>query len=256
MSRLSDLVADLRLGLAFYTRLPLGHPPLDSGALARGLWTGPIVGGLVGLLGAGAYGIGDALGLPPWLTAAFAVAAILAVTGCLHEDGLADTVDGFGGGATRERKLEIMRDSRIGTYGVCALALSLLLRVGAIASLAEPVLVLSALVAAHAASRAAIPAFMMFVPPARTDGLSAGAGRPSGSCVATAIVLGVIALGGGLGPSTGLIAFALVGLAGGAMAWLCRRQIGGQTGDVLGALQQTNEILVLATVVATVGANL
>ena len=255
MSRLSDLVADLRMGLAFYTRLPLGLPPLEGGGLARGLWTGPIAGALVGLLGACAYRIGDALGLPTWLAATFAVVTTLVVTGCLHEDGLADTVDGFGGGATRERKLEIMRDSRIGTYGVCALIVSLLLRVGAIASLTEPILVLSALIAAHAASRAAIPPFMMFVPPARTDGLSARAGRLSGLCVAMAVVLGAIALGAGLGPSVGMTALVLVGLASGAIAWLCLRQIGGQTGDVLGALQQTNEILVLVTAAAMAGAS-
>lgn len=255
MSRLSDLVADLRMGLAFYTRLPLGLPPLEGGGLARGLWTGPIAGALVGLLGALAYGTGDGLGLPPLLAATFAVVTTLVVTGCLHEDGLADAVDGFGGGATRERKLEIMRDSRIGTYGVAALVVSLLLRVGAIASLAEPMLVFSALVAAHAASRAAIPAFMVFVPPARTDGLSAGAGRPSGIGVATAIILGALALGAGLGSSIGVIALVLVGMAGGAMAWFCRRQIGGQTGDVLGALQQTNEILVLVTAAAMAGAS-
>ena len=67
------------------------------------------------------YALAHKIGSPPWVAAALAVAATLAVTGCLHEDGLADTADGFGGGDTRERKLEIMRDSRIGTYGVCAL---------------------------------------------------------------------------------------------------------------------------------------
>ena len=72
-------------------------------------------------------------------------------TGCLHEDGLADTADGFGGGDTREQKLDIMRDSRIGTYGVCALAMSLLLRVGALASLPSAHAVVWALIASHAA---------------------------------------------------------------------------------------------------------
>jgi adenosylcobinamide-GDP ribazoletransferase len=115
-------------------------------------------------------------------------------------------------------------------------------------------LVFSALVAAHAGSRAAIPAFMMFVPPARADGLSAGAGRPSGIGVAAAIILGAIALAAGLGSSIGVIALVFAGMAHAAMAWLCRRQIGGQTGDVLGALQQTNEILILVTAAAMLGA--
>ena len=86
------------------------------------------------------------------------MAATLAVTGCLHEDGFADTADGLGGGATRERKLEIMRDSRIGTYGVCALTVSLLLRASALAYLADPALVAAALIAVHGAARATMPA--------------------------------------------------------------------------------------------------
>jgi len=245
-----NLVEDIRAGLGFYTRLPVAPTPLDGGALARALWTGPLVGVLVGGFGAAAYGVAAALGLSPWLAAALAVGAALVITGGLHEDGLADTMDGFGGGMTPERKLAIMRDSRIGTYGVSALVLVLVLRVGALASLADAALVLSALVAAHAASRAALPAFMTWVPPARTDGLSAAAGRPSGASAIAAMVLGVIALGFGLGPERGAVAFMLVGSAGMAMAWLCRRQIGGQTGDVLGALQQVGEILVLITAAA------
>src|SRR6202046_1868412 len=86
---------------------------------------------IFGLSGAIVYGIVHRLGLPPWPAAALSVAATMLATGCLHEDGLADTADGVGGGHTREQKLDIMRDSRIGTYGVCALAMSLLLRVGA-----------------------------------------------------------------------------------------------------------------------------
>ena len=105
------------------------------------------------------------------------VAATVLVTGCLHEDGLADTADGFGGGGSKERKLEIMRDSRSGAYGVAALVLSILLRVGAIASLVDPALVAAALIAAHAGARAAMPVFMAAVPRARHDGLSAKRAR-------------------------------------------------------------------------------
>ncbi len=90
---------------------------------------------VVGLIGAVVYVLAHRAGLPAWPAAALSVAATLFATGCLHEDGLADTADGFGGGKTREQKLDIMRDSRIGTYGVCALALSLLIRVSALASL-------------------------------------------------------------------------------------------------------------------------
>ncbi|MBN8881520.1 MAG: adenosylcobinamide-GDP ribazoletransferase, partial [Salana multivorans] len=101
---------------------------------------------------------------------ALALAAGMAATGCLHEDGLSDVADGFGGGKTREHKLEIMRDSRIGTYGTAALGLSLLLRWSALAGLAGPVEVLAALIAAHCASRALLGAFMHLLPRARADG--------------------------------------------------------------------------------------
>ncbi len=122
-------VNDLKIGFIFLTRLPLPHQqPIAKGDLSQALWTAPIVGAGLGLLGAGVYGLAQSLHLPPLPAAALAVAATVVVTGGLHEDGLADVADGFGGGATRERKLEIMHDSRIGTYGVCALILSFLLR--------------------------------------------------------------------------------------------------------------------------------
>jgi adenosylcobinamide-GDP ribazoletransferase len=171
--------------------------------------------------------------------------ATLAVTGCLHEDGLADTADGFGGGKTRERKLDIMRDSRIGTYGVCALTVAILLRVSALALLANPALVAMALIAAHGAARATLPAFMLIVPPARGDGLSHGAGRPTLARVAVAAALGVLILFAWLGLVSGIGAAALLGIVAVLMAWLCLAQIGGQTGDVLGAVEQVCEIVIL-----------
>ena len=171
--------------------------------------------------------------------------ATLVVTGCLHEDGLADTADGFGGGATRERKLEIMRDSRIGTYGVCALTMSILIRAGALASLADPRTVVFALIAAHGAARATLPLFMALLPPARSDGLSHAAGRPAQDRLLIAGALGVLILAIFLGPLPGLAALVLLAAAVGMMAWLSSAQIGGQTGDVLGALEQVGEIVIL-----------
>ena len=110
------------------------------------------------------------------------------VTGCLHEDG-ADTADGFGGGATREQKLEIMRDSHIGVYGVAALTITLFLRVGVLASLPSAHAVVWALIASHAAARATMPALMLLLPPARSDGLSHDAGQPPAEGVAIGAVL-------------------------------------------------------------------
>jgi adenosylcobinamide-GDP ribazoletransferase len=247
-------VNDLKIGFIFLTRLPLTlQTQIAKGELSQALWTAPIVGVAVGLLGAAVYGLAQALHLPPLPAAALAVATTLIVTGGLHEDGLADVADGFGGGATRERKLEIMHDSRIGTFGVCALILSFMLRVSALTNLGDPGLVMIVLVAAHAAGRAPIPAFMRLVPAARADGMSADAGRPSQGAATVAVLLGLVPLMMALGFATGVTAVVLLAAGFGFMAWLCKRQIGGQTGDVLGALEQTGEIVVL--LVAAAAAN-
>src|SRR5215831_8581233 len=239
------LVTDVKIGLLFSTRLPLSHAVEVSGRdVAQASWAMPVAGAVVGLIGAVIYWLAHMVGLPPLPAATLAVAATLGTTGCLHEDGLADTADGFGGGGTRERKLEIMRDSRIGAYGACALITSLLLRASAVASLAEPAAAALALIAAHVVARAAMPIFMHLTPRARSDGLSADAGRPSGRNAATAGLFGAAAAILCLGPVTGCAALVLTALATGIMAWLCRSQIGGQTGDVVGAVEQVNEVVV------------
>jgi adenosylcobinamide-GDP ribazoletransferase len=225
----------------------VGAAPAAGSEIARASWAFPIVGAGVGALGALIYWLAHGLGLHAFVCAALAVAVMLLVTGCLHEDGLADTVDGFGGGVSPARKLEIMRDSQIGTYGTAALTLSLMVRVGAIASLADPALVAAALIAAQAGARAVMPVFMRRVPPARQDGLSADAGDPPQQSAVLAVAIGVVVLLLCLGFGATLIAVALLAMAGGLLAWLTIRQVGGQTGDVLGALEQVSEILILLT---------
>ncbi len=243
---LADCAGDLKAGIRFLTRLPVGGaPPTGDAGLAHAAWTFPLVGVAVGLIGAAIYGIAHQLGLPAWIAAVLAVAATLAVTGCLHEDGLADTADGFGGGDTRERKLEIMRDSRIGSYGVCALTLSILLRVAALASFATPAPAVWALIAAHAGARATLPLFMALVPPARRDGLAFAAGRPATDRVIAASVLGILILAIALGPAHGIAALVFLLVVIALMAWLSVVQIEGQTGDVLGAVEQVSEIVIL-----------
>jgi len=243
-------VTDVAVCLMFCTRLPLATSmPAAGGDVARASWALPVAGALVGALGGLAYWLAVRLGLPPLVAAALALAAGVVVTGCLHEDGLADTADGFGG-SDRERRLEIMRDSRLGTYGVCALLMSLLLRWSALASIADARAVALALVAAHAAARAPLPAFMALVPPARSDGLAAAAGPPPYAAVAAAGVLGALALGLCLGPTAALAALVLLAAAAVIMARMIVKAIGGHTGDVLGALEQINEILVLLVAAA------
>jgi adenosylcobinamide-GDP ribazoletransferase len=248
---LKDIVADLRMAASFVTILPVASSkPAADGAVARATWALPVAGLLVGLAGALVYKIASRFGLTPNLAALLALAATALITGALHEDGLADTADGLGGGRTRERKLDIMRDSRIGTYGACALILSFGLRWSALAAIADPWAVTLALCAAHTAARAGVPAFMSLVPPARPDGLSASAGSPPGRSVAIAFALGTLALVLALGPAKALVGLILLSLGGFMLARLAIRQIGGQTGDILGAFEQLGEILILLVAAA------
>ncbi|MEW9836929.1 adenosylcobinamide-GDP ribazoletransferase [Mesorhizobium marinum] len=235
---------DVVFCVVFFTRLPL--PAFDFGGrpLAQAIWAAPVAGAVVGMVGCLVYLAALMLDVPVPVAAALTLAAGMLVTGCLHEDGLSDVADGFGGGATRERKLEIMRDSRIGAYGASALLMSALVRWSAIAALANPLYVCSALIAAHAASRALLAAFMVLLPPARTDGLAASAGRAQADGAYVSLAIGALALlaigASGLAVAALCLALVFFGLRA-----ACLRQIGGHTGDTLGALQQAGEITVL-----------
>ncbi len=243
---LAERVHELNVSILFSTRLPFARAATITGAaIAQAAWALPLAGIVVGVIGAVVFALARRTGLPAWPAAALTIAATLAVTGCLHEDGLADATDGFGGGRTREAKLAIMRDSRIGAYGVCALAISILIRAGALASLADPESVAAALIAAHAGGRAAMPLFMFFVPPARNDGLSFAAGHPPGARVAVAAVLGLVILDLCLGFVAAAAAMILLAIVVALMARLSFGQIGGQTGDVIGALEQVSEMVIL-----------
>jgi adenosylcobinamide-GDP ribazoletransferase len=243
---LQRLIADLRIAISLCTRLPLAPTaPLGDGDVARASWALPVAGLLVGLAGALVYWLASRAHLPPEPAAALALVATLLLTGALHEDGLADTADGFGGGKTREQKLAIMRDSRIGSYGASTLGMSLLLRWSALAVIAEPRLVAISLVVAHGAARAGLPAFMRRLPAARPDGLSTSAGEPPSASATIALAIGAACLFLGLGPAgavAGLMVLFLIGLL---LARLATQQIGGQTGDVLGTLEQTSEAAIL-----------
>jgi adenosylcobinamide-GDP ribazoletransferase len=234
---------------AFLTRVPVA-PPAREMPLAEAGWAFPLVGAGIGAVAAAAFVLGQLLRLGDWPSALLAVLAGIAVTGALHEDGLADTADGFGGGQDRATKLAIMRDSRSGSYGVLAIVLSVMLRAAALAGIGEPVHAALALVAAHAASRALLMPAMRWLPPARADGLGAGAGRPRPRIVLLALLFGMAIAAAALGPPWGVIAVALAAAAVGAAAALAHRQIGGYTGDVLGAFQQIAEITMLLVAAA------
>lgn len=243
-------LTDIALALSFYTRLPLAAGFVVPGrSLAEAQWAAPLAGLAVALAGGLAWWVASWLGLPAMAAAALALAAIVLVTGALHEDGLADTADGFGGGASRIAKLEIMRDSHVGTYGVLSLILSLILRWSALVAIAPSGQMGWILLASHAASRAVIPAFMAAMPPARSDGLSAGAGTVDVPVRRLALLLGFLALLP-LGPWFAVVAAIVLAICFAGLRALANRQIGGHTGDVLGALQQTGEIAILLTAAA------
>nr|WP_243429546.1 adenosylcobinamide-GDP ribazoletransferase [Acetobacter sacchari] len=219
--------------MGLLTRLPTGWLGANGAAMsmARSSWTWPLIGGLIGLIGGGAMEALRALGIPAPVAALCALSVQTLLTGGLHEDGLADVADGFGGGRDRERKLAIMRDSRIGSYGALALVLTTMLRASAIAAIPAD-RALAALVLASAASRGALPLVMTLLPPAREDGLGRSVGKPP----AFAVVFGLVAPLGFLLITSQRPAEWTATMIGAAfiaiMAW---RQINGYTGDVLGA---------------------
>jgi adenosylcobinamide-GDP ribazoletransferase len=245
------LFEDFAIATAVLTRLPVGvETPGEPGAIAAAGWAFPLVGAGIGGLVALAFFVAALLGCGIPVAALIALFAGLALTGAFHEDGLADTVDGFGGGHDRDAKLAIMRDSRHGTFGILALILSLGLRATAIGAIGEPIHAGLALVAAHAASRAALPMTMRLLRPARQDGLGAMAGTPSLAVALVAAAIGIAIALAALGPARGAGALVIGAAAVTLTAMLARRQIGGYTGDVLGAFQQIGEIVMLLAAAA------
>ena len=251
-----EILADCIHALMFLTRLPvklpegMTLPPLAQSARAFGV-VGLLIGALSGLLG----WIGFGLGLPSLAAAGLAVGFAIMLGGAMQEDGFADVADGFWGGHERARKLEIMRDSRIGAYGVLALVLLLVLRISLAQALlmqGGPWLVLG-LAGAGALGRGLMARLMAQLPPARTDGLSASSGQPSAKIARQSLIFAVIVAGICFVISGGLLGAAL-GLALGfgaaeAISRLSRKHIGGQTGDVCGALSASVELASLAGLV-------
>lgn len=237
----------LRCAAMFLTRLPIsstgGGPSFAQSSTAV-----PVVGAVIGAAGGMVFALALGLHVPPLVAAFLAVGTTLAVTGALHEDGLADTADGLGailaGGRDREAGLAIMRDSRIGSFGVLALILSVGLRVAALAALPAWAGA-AALIAAHAVARGLLPMVMVRLVPARADGLAVQAGRPESDTALAAAGIGAVIALVALGLTAGAVAMAIAAGAAWAVAALARRLIGGYTGDVLGAIEQAGESAVL-----------
>lgn len=251
-------VAELLAALGFLTRVPIPFSRTAAKVpLAQAMRQFGLAGGLIGaLIGLVLKTIGM-LHLPVLMTTSFAVGFSLLITGALHEDGLCDTADGLGGGATKERRLEIMRDSRIGTYGAAALGLALICRVGAYIGLLNLVYwqAILVLAACGAFSRAMVVDMMWATKAARTDGLAVHAGRPDRATALFAIIMaGALALWAGAysAPMAGIEAIGVALVVTAIMRWLATRLIGGQTGDICGATQVLSELGMLAAFLSTI----
>ena len=250
-----DALDDLRAAVQLLSRFPVSPKHSGVGLQRRSpdaLRFAPVVGLVIGFLQASVMAIFLALRLPALAVAALGLAVSLCITGALHEDGLADVADGFGGGATPERKLAIMRDSRIGTFGAAALGCSLLLRAACLAVLAGRGLgvVFASLLVTASLSRSLMLFPVALLPPARSDGLgysvTEGARASLVWSLGLAIPLAVaVAVEASIPLSRMVTVFVTAAAASLAMSGLARRQIGGMTGDVAGATQQVAEIAAL-----------
>ncbi|WP_114284556.1 adenosylcobinamide-GDP ribazoletransferase [Candidatus Halocynthiibacter alkanivorans] len=233
---------DILRATSLLSRLPLPHATERA---AEAAWAWPLVGLLHGAIAAALAALLLALGLPAPLSAGVTLAVLVAMSGALHEDGLADCVDGFWGGWERARRLEIMKDSHIGAYGVIALVLSLLLRWGALSALFAGGWIVAPLLAAGALSRAPMAVLMSRLQNARGEGLSRHVGRPGRNTAHAAVLLALLLALLLLGPWSAAVTAALVALSAFGCARIAQAKIGGQTGDVLGATQQISEIAAL-----------
>ncbi|RCS25319.1 adenosylcobinamide-GDP ribazoletransferase [Phyllobacterium salinisoli] len=251
-------LAEIVRSLGFLTRLPISQAWFagQNGSLATNSRVFPLAGAVIALPAALALLVASLFNLPPAVASLIAIAVLAIVTGALHEDGLADVADGFFGGATEKQRLEIMKDSRIGTFGTLALVISVALRTLLLAAIVEHAgagFAALALIGTEAASRAVLVQFWHMLPSVRPGGVADGAGIPDDSATYTALLAGFLILivtyipVGGIGSL--LIAVLLCGAATFGFANLCTFKIGGQTGDTLGAAQQIAAVTLLTGLV-------
>ncbi|UKV14662.1 adenosylcobinamide-GDP ribazoletransferase [Thalassospiraceae bacterium SW-3-3] len=241
----TGMLGDFWRALALLGRIPV-FIPCDFGpkAMARSVWCWPLVGlFMAGIAIIPAY-VTEILTGNVMVAAIVATFTLITLTGAMHEDGIADCADGFGGGLDRQRKLDIMRDSRIGTYGVVALVLCLAMRITVLGAAGESSSMAAILIVMATLSRAAMPIVTYVFDPAREDGLGKGAGRPDIRMVAAGIAVALMLVVIVAGALTAFMCLIAMMLGASVVGWIARHQIGGYTGDVLGMTQIISELFV------------
>jgi adenosylcobinamide-GDP ribazoletransferase len=231
----------LRAAVSFLTRVHV-RSDIDERDVAASIAWFSVVGAAIGAVSGLVY-IGASRWWPGWVAATLAVATSVLITGAFHEDGLGDTADAAGAASTGRDPQPVLKDPRMGAFGVIALVLSLLLRVGALGSLG-PHAGFFALVAAHALARGTSAAAVVLAP-------SAGAGLGSSYATLASRSRGLVAwfIGVAVAASClridGLVAAAACAIVAFGMAVWARRRLGGVSGDVLGAIEQLGEVATL-----------
>jgi adenosylcobinamide-GDP ribazoletransferase len=254
-----EITRDTARALGFLTRFTLPAHYFDGGAQPVSQASGafPLAGLIAALPAAAFLLIAPWLTVPPLLAAVIAVGISIIVCGALHEDGLADVADGFFGGQDAEARLEMMKDSRNGTYGTLALVLSVAIRIAALSAIASESSIAAAfaLLAASAAARAALVWHWFELPLARPGGTADQAGKPDSgqlnfalmSCIPFVLFPAFLAAG----VDAIVLMAALLALSAIFFVRLCRGKIGGHTGDTLGAAAQIAEISALIALAST-----
>tara|TARA_Y100000746_G_scaffold70484_1_gene58710 strand:+ start:574 stop:1356 length:783 start_codon:yes stop_codon:yes gene_type:complete len=253
MNKFENNIFDLRLSdfliaLSLLTRIPVNIDHDNVGERARkASWAYPLVGALVGAIAALIANILNFFGLPVTICTIMALFTMVTLTGGIHEDGLSDSADGLGGGTDKDSILKIMKDSRIGSFGTIALVLIILGRYGSMSELMKIDQLFWPLVAAGAISRVPMVGAMVYVKPARNDGLSASVGAPPKFSFIIALIIGILSCVLVVGMLSILVLLG-VGITTMIIFYIANEKISGQTGDVLGASQQFAELIALSII--------
>jgi len=238
--------------LAYFTRLRFdGRESLRPGALAESAWAFPLIGLAIGVAGTIVYDIATLFGVPALVSGLLAIGSTAIISGGLHEDGLAHTAEGLSGGHSAEERLETMRAGHLGVYGILAIVLSVGLRGAALAALGTTLGMAGAaagLVAAHTLARGLLPPVLLWGQKAVPDEIESG--TPSLAGVGLSVAIGFLVAILAMGFKPALAALILAGMAMALVLFAARARAGGYTGEVLGAIEQAGEIVILLVAAA------